>query len=105
MMNKKVVSYLMLALCLAASTVVVGRRQKKVTAQPVSINACKDMKLCKNDPNCACYCAEKGGFRRKTANDKPVYIANDKNGIHCYCKIWDLENYPGPAKRPAGQAQ
>lgn len=60
---------------------------------------CTTEDSCQNDQNCQCYCSEKGGFRDKVENDRPVYIENDTNNVNCYCKQWDLNRYPGPAKR------
>ncbi|MBI2774868.1 hypothetical protein HYX58_02590 [Candidatus Dependentiae bacterium] len=46
-----------------------------------------------------CYCSQKGDFRQRHADDNPVYVENDPNGVFCYCKQWDLDNFPGPKKR------
>jgi len=64
---------------------------------------CHTKKDCYKKSTCKCYCAEKGDFRKKTDNDEPVYVTDDPNGIYCYCKQWDLDNYPGPVERPKSQ--
>lgn len=32
-------------------------------------------------------------WRKKTAEDHPVYIENDPHGKHCYCKQWDYDHF------------
>ena len=54
---------------------------------------CKDESTCANDPNCMCWCSVKCGFRKKTPQDMPVFVDDDSNGKHCYCKQWDLDHY------------
>lgn len=54
---------------------------------------CKDENTCLNDPSCMCWCSVKCGYRKKTAEDSPVFVADDANGKHCYCKQWDLDHY------------
>lgn len=61
---------------------------------------CATKKDCIYNKKCQCYCSEKGGFREKVANDKPVYVKDDPNRVYCYCKQWDLDSYPGPVERP-----
>lgn len=60
---------------------------------------CTTRESCLKNKKCQCYCSGIGGFRDKVKEDEPVYIENDPNGVHCYCKPWDLEKYPGPAER------
>lgn len=67
---------------------------------------CGDEKSCKdmNTKRCQCYCSAKGDYRAKNSSDNPVFVPGDeyfKNGkaVHCFCKQWDLEKFPGPAKR------
>jgi len=55
---------------------------------------CKDKDSCMNNKDCRCYCSKKGDFRDKKADDAPVFVENDTNGVFCYCKQWDLDNYP-----------
>lgn len=52
---------------------------------------CKGKKSCLNDQSCQCYCAYKGDFRDKEADDKPIYVKNDPRGFYCYCKQRDLD--------------
>lgn len=54
---------------------------------------CSSKEACLNDPNCYCWCSVKCGWRKKTAQDRPVYIENDPYGKHCYCKQWDYDHY------------
>jgi len=63
---------------------------------------CEMEDTCLMDPNCKCYCSEKGDFRKKTKNDSPLYVKDDPRGKYCYCKQWDWDNFP-KADRPAGQ--
>lgn len=56
-------------------------------------NSCKSKESCINDQKCQCWCSVKCGYRDKTAADHPVYVENDPNGKHCYCKQWDLDMY------------
>lgn len=78
-----------LLVCLACGGVVAGviHHKRKKAAE-----ICNTKKACIND-DCQCYCSMKCGFRDKTDDDRPVYIENDPNGKHCYCKQWDLDNY------------
>lgn len=48
---------------------------------------------CLSDPNCYCWCSQICNWRKKTAEDHPVYIENDPFGKFCYCKQWDYEHY------------
>jgi hypothetical protein len=48
---------------------------------------------CVNDPNCLCWCSQICNWRKKTAEDRPVYIKNDPHKKYCYCKQWDFDNY------------
>jgi|SRR5579872_6694986 len=59
--------------------------------QKVSI--CGDEQTCLNDSNCFCWCSQICNPRKKTALDKPIYIADDLNGKFCYCKQWDFDHY------------
>lgn len=54
---------------------------------------CKSKDSCLTDPNCECWCSVKCGYRKKTSKDHPVYIKDDPNGKHCYCKQWDADHY------------
>lgn len=54
---------------------------------------CKSRESCLNDPNCRCWCSQICAYRKKTAADDPVYIADDPNGKFCYCKQWDVDHY------------
>ena len=54
---------------------------------------CTTKEACLNDPNCYCWCSQKCGWRKKTAEDHPVYIENDPYGKFCYCKQWDFDYY------------
>lgn len=60
---------------------------------------CATEQSCLENKQCQCYCSGIADFRDKVKEDRPVYIENDPNGVHCYCKPWDLEKYPGPAER------
>ncbi len=66
--------------------------QKKSSRPPVCCAG--DEKKCKNlqDP-CKCYCAYKPGPRDKVADDCPIYIENDPDGIYCYCKQRDIDKH------------
>lgn len=48
---------------------------------------------CLNDPDCLCWCSQICNWRKKTAQDHPVYIENDPHGKFCYCKQWDFDYY------------
>lgn len=61
--------------------------------QQNSSGNCKTESACLNDPNCLCWCSVKCGYRKKTNQDSPIYIKNDRNGKFCYCKEWDYEEY------------
>lgn len=54
---------------------------------------CKSKEACLTDPNCECWCSQKCGYRKKKSTDNPVYVENDPNGKHCYCKQWDVDHY------------
>lgn len=54
---------------------------------------CATEEACLNDPDCQCWCSVKCGYRKKTASDHPVYVEDDPNGKHCYCKQWDIDHY------------
>ncbi|HSX04323.1 MAG TPA: hypothetical protein VLG76_06310 [Rhabdochlamydiaceae bacterium] len=56
-------------------------------------SSCTSKDQCMTDPNCQCWCSVKCGYRKKNATDHPVYLENDANGKHCYCKQWDLEHF------------
>jgi hypothetical protein len=65
--------------------------------------ACDNKNNCQSlKSKCQCYCSAVGHFRDKNSDDKPVYVENDPNGVHCYCKQWDLDAFPY-AERPADQ--
>lgn len=61
--------------------------------KPKITNDCPTKAACLNDPNCKCWCSVQCDYRKKTADDNPVYVENDPNGKYCYCKQWDLDNY------------
>ncbi|MBS0628824.1 MAG: hypothetical protein JSS30_01205 [Verrucomicrobia bacterium] len=54
---------------------------------------CANKEQCLNDPDCLCWCSQLCNWRKKTPEDHPVYIEDDPNGKHCYCKQWDYDNY------------
>lgn len=54
---------------------------------------CPSKKACLYDPDCPCWCSVKCGWRKKRADDHPVYIEKDPYGKHCYCKQWDYDHY------------
>jgi len=54
---------------------------------------CSTQSSCENDPKCECWCSQKCGFRKKEKTDHPVYVENDRNGKHCYCKQWDIDKF------------
>ncbi len=93
---------LSIAVLVMASSGIDAKRSRRYEApQP----KCATEKDCRKNKNCQCYCAEKGGFRKKVPNDKPVYVKDDPNGVYCYCKQWDLDAYPGPTPRPTSQTK
>lgn len=54
--------------------------------------------------NCQCYCSGIAGYRNKVDADKPVYVegneyVKDNEVVHCFCKQWDIDKFPGPAER------
>ena len=53
---------------------------------------CKNKQNCLNNKSCKCYCSRVCHFRKKEADDKPVFVENDPRGFGCYCKQWDLDN-------------
>jgi hypothetical protein len=69
---------------------------------------CKLESSCVNDKSCQCWCSVECGWRDKTPADNPIWIENDPNGKHCYCKQWDLDHYEDNCikhlgiKQPAG---
>lgn len=66
---------------------------------------CNTAESCQSlNSKCQCYCSGIGGFRNKTKNDRPIFIADDPNGVHCYCKQWDLDAFPR-GERPADQPE
>lgn len=54
---------------------------------------CGTRETCLKDPKCLCWCSQGCGYRKKTNADNPIYIEDDSNGKHCYCKQWDLDYY------------
>ena len=86
---KKNLSFLLATVLLAACT---GNNSKP---------ACTNENSCINDKNCQCWCSVKCGFRDKKSDDRPVYVENDSNGKHCYCKQWDLDNYDMKCANPS----
>lgn len=54
---------------------------------------CATKEACLNDPNCHCWCSQSCSWRKKTAEDHPVYIEDDPYGKYCYCKQWDFDHY------------
>lgn len=61
--------------------------------QPEKLKPCTSKEACLKDPNCACWCSVKCGWRKKRPDDHPVYIEKDPHGKHCYCKQWDFDHY------------
>lgn len=53
---------------------------------------CNNKQSCLNNASCKCYCSRVCHFRKKEADDKPVFVENDLRGYGCYCKQWDLDN-------------
>lgn len=68
---------------------------------------CDNEQSCKKDSHCQCYCSELGDYRDKVNEDEPVYLPKGKkkmtkNGeqiVHCFCKQWDIDKFPGPVTR------
>ena len=66
---------------------------------------CATRESCLENKKCQCYCSGIAGYRDKVKEDNPVYVEGDKyidqNGeaVHCFCKAWDKEKFPGPAER------
>lgn len=56
-------------------------------------NKCSIKKECLSNTDCLCWCSQICNYRRKIAEDKPIYVENDPNGKFCYCKQWDLDYY------------
>lgn len=54
---------------------------------------CVTKEECLNEPNCLCWCSQVCNWRKKTAEDHPIYVENDPNGKFCYCKQWDFDYY------------
>ena len=67
--------------------------------------SCATSQTCKDlNNNCKCYCSRVCHFRDKfVEEDTPVYVENDPNGIHCYCKQWDLDHYQERCARKTEQ--
>lgn len=87
----KKIFYLSLTVLLVQDVMAAHRKKIKKTQEPAQVCAnnearCKDL----ND-SCQCYCAYKGAPRDKVADDKPIFIENDKAGIYCYCKQRDID--------------
>jgi hypothetical protein len=59
---------------------------------------CNDEQNCATNPDCECYCSHKCGGRAKEPGDSPVFVKNDPNGIGCYCKPWDRDQYTNRCK-------
>lgn len=78
---------LLLSMCVVFGMQQVEAKKKKAA------KICTTEQSCVNDTNCQCYCSVGCGFRDKNKNDRPIYVENDPNGKHCYCKPWDYENY------------
>jgi len=53
---------------------------------------------CKQNSECLCFCSRSCSFRKKRAEDYPVYVENDPRGIYCYCKPSDVDMYPRCAR-------
>lgn len=60
---------------------------------------CRFENACLLNKGCQCYCSGVAKFRDKNASDRPLFIKKDPRGKGCYCKLWDLQKYPGPARR------
>lgn len=75
--------------CCAVIFSLQASRHKRKNSAP----ACgKDEVACKDLNNsCRCFCAFKPGPRDKAADDKPIFIENDPEGNHCYCKERDIK--------------
>ncbi|NDC23906.1 MAG: hypothetical protein EBZ49_07230 [Proteobacteria bacterium] len=83
MYAKKTILFLLMAFALTAC----AKQESKQT------RSCATKEACLNDPNCECWCSQSCGWRKKEANDHPVYIENDPYGKHCYCKQWDFDHF------------
>jgi len=83
-----------LAIALIFSNLLNGTVKKKFKRVCTSQKRCVDI-----NNRCLCYCSGIGALRRKKNDDKPIYVENDPNEVYCYCKQWDLDNYPGPVAR------
>lgn len=66
---------------------------------------CTTRDACINDQNCKCWCSVQCGWRKKTANDSPIYIENDPNGKYCYCAQRDIDLYDGNCGDNANKKQ
>lgn len=76
-------------ICALACTIgVVGaKKQKQIKAEYA--NAKKNAENCKNSKTC--YCGYKCGPRDRTKDDETIFVENDPQGHHCYCKYRDLK--------------
>jgi len=67
-------------------------------------NKCTTRESCLENEKCQCYCSGIAGYRDKVVEDEPVYIegndyVKDNKPVHCFCKQWDIDKFPGPAER------
>jgi len=96
MINKKPLLLVLLSIAVVAGIVMMthekgGMRKRSMKSSSGSCRmgaSCADM-----NNECQCYCSVKCGFRDKREDDKPVYVENDPNGLGCYCKQVDLDEY------------
>lgn len=72
-----------------------------IVARSYAIEApnCATKESCEKNPACYCFCSGISTFRPKVSADVPVFLPDDARKKYCYCKVWDLEKYPGPARR------
>lgn len=74
--------------CMLLALCACGKVENKVVIVP-----CPSKEACLTDPNCHCWCSQLCGFRKKTAEDNPIYVENDPYEKYCYCKQWDFDHY------------
>lgn len=87
-------TFLFLFVLISLSACSTTDNNKKVTDNNKKvINPCGSKQACLNDPNCQCWCSQLCGWRKKTSEDRPIYVENDPNGKFCYCKQWDYDHY------------
>lgn len=84
-----IIRNIIVTVLLLASLNVLGANKHKKNTKSATCNNRYD---CIRNEACQCYCAQKCGFRKKTDDDRPVYVKDDPRGYYCYCKQWDLDN-------------